>query len=341
MIRNRIACVAALLLAGAFYIFYVDYFSYYLLLYVLIILGLSALVFVPGVFSLRHALNPAGAGVRAGSPFQLHWTFYNRLRLPLVYVGGEVRYTNLMTGETHREKVMSGIPPRGKRLQLTYTPAHCGLIHCEVLRIKAYDFFGVFSFRLRAKETAGILSLPQEVMLKADVDLSVPANSAVRKKSGAINPYGNYDIREYRPGDSMRDVHWKLSAKLDELYVKEVNENAPAGVMLLMDLNITPEEADRAFSYAMAFAKQLIDRRLPFHILRADMEKGMAVQHFVETEDDLFRALRAIFSTRLKPGGKPIEELAGDISSQRLFYAKPDGILDVNRGVLLEGRAHE
>lgn len=32
---------------------------------------------------------------------------------------------------------------------------------------------------------------------------------------------GNYDVREYREGDSLKQVHWKLSAKLNRLLIRE------------------------------------------------------------------------------------------------------------------------
>ena len=36
-----------------------------------------------------------------------------------------------------------------------------------------------------------------------------------------------YDVREYRAGDRMQKVHWKLSAREDTIYIKEFSYPLP------------------------------------------------------------------------------------------------------------------
>ena len=44
-----------------------------------------------------------------------------------------------------------------------------------------------------------------------------------------------FELRDFRPGDSLKDVHWKLSAKLGELTVREASHPSDYDVMLLCD----------------------------------------------------------------------------------------------------------
>lgn len=44
------------------------------------------------------------------------------------------------------------------------------------------------------------------------------------------------DIREYQPGDRLQHIHWKLSAKRDNLLVKEFESNAEVSLCLLLEL---------------------------------------------------------------------------------------------------------
>lgn len=50
------------------------------------------------------------------------------------------------------------------------------------------------------------------------------------------DPSEIYQIREYRDKDSLHDVHWKLSAKAEELLVKE--HGRPLGAAVLIWLNL-------------------------------------------------------------------------------------------------------
>jgi uncharacterized protein (DUF58 family) len=43
--------------------------------------------------------------------------------------------------------------------------------------------------------------------------------------------------REYRPGDSVRTIHWPLSARMGELIVKEFERNAATEVVIFLDLD--------------------------------------------------------------------------------------------------------
>ena len=44
------------------------------------------------------------------------------------------------------------------------------------------------------------------------------------------------EIREYRPGDRLQRIHWKLSAKLDDLFVKEMAHTSSLAIILVPEL---------------------------------------------------------------------------------------------------------
>jgi uncharacterized protein (DUF58 family) len=57
-----------------------------------------------------------------------------------------------------------------------------------------------------------------------------------------------HGLRDYRPGDSPRRVHWKATARRNKLTVREYEDAAPPRVLLVVDpwLPAKPTEADRA-----------------------------------------------------------------------------------------------
>jgi len=56
-----------------------------------------------------------------------------------------------------------------------------------------------------------------------------------------------HGLRDYRPGDSPRRVHWKATARRGRLTVREYEDAAPPRVLLVVDpwLPARPTEADR------------------------------------------------------------------------------------------------
>ena len=56
----------------------------------------------------------------------------------------------------------------------------------------------------------------------------VEENNNLGSVSGEVK-----EIREYQPGDRLQRIHWKLSAKMDDLFVKEMSHTSAVAVTLL------------------------------------------------------------------------------------------------------------
>ncbi|NOZ20687.1 MAG: DUF58 domain-containing protein [Planctomycetes bacterium] len=70
-----------------------------------------------------------------------------------------------------------------------------------------------------------------------------------------------YGIREYRPGDNPKHIHWRTSARLSKLILKEFERDEPLGYTLVLDSFADPgAPADsEAFEMAVSLTATLID----------------------------------------------------------------------------------
>ena len=142
---------------------------------------------------------------------------------------------------------------------------HCGALIIQPYRAKVYDYLGLFRMKIRKTPVQIIRIMPQPA------EIPIPTMLA-RYFSGAWRPkYGhgyaeNHEIRPYRPGDSLNLVHWKLSAKTEELLLREPMAPDRGTIRLCMDLNGTPEELDRKFSRLLFLGRWLLNRQIPFEI---------------------------------------------------------------------------
>ncbi|MEE9127618.1 MAG: DUF58 domain-containing protein [Planctomycetota bacterium] len=69
--------------------------------------------------------------------------------------------------------------------------------------------------------------------------------------AGEMGPAG---LREYKPGDELRHIHWKASARRRELVVKEYEGGSQPGLELLLDLRCAQEELEASLSLITALA---------------------------------------------------------------------------------------
>jgi hypothetical protein len=108
-------------------------------------------------------------------------------------------------------------------------------------------------------------------------------------------PGGGYselhDHRAYRPGDPVKDIHWKLSLKSDELVVREPLEPVHRRVILAVR---TPRGAESRAANLGNFrylSRWLLDHDVPHH---AVWMEGSSVQlREIRTEEDTLSVLRA------------------------------------------------
>ncbi|MFK7819080.1 MAG: DUF58 domain-containing protein [Planctomycetaceae bacterium] len=76
-----------------------------------------------------------------------------------------------------------------------------------------------------------------------------------RARSGVFDDDFN-QIREYRPGDPVRNIHWRTSARMNDLMVREFQENREHDAIILVELWQAPDtaESDLRTELAASFA---------------------------------------------------------------------------------------
>ena len=136
------------------------------------------------------------------------------------------------------EKRTTNVEIKGKsklRLSCKVSSEHSGVRTVRVKCIVLYDFLQIFSCRLPVPEPVELYILPPvrqlHLVIKAQPgDGSAEEEDDTRKGE---DPSVTYQIREYQPGDSMRGIHWKLSARTDRWMVREYGTTVSRVRMLL------------------------------------------------------------------------------------------------------------
>lgn len=235
----------------AFFLASGTWLSWILLLAVAGLPWLSLLISIPALLSFR--VSPAGAEtVQMGEGCDL-WLL-GSCNFPMPPFRGRIRITDLMTGEHWRYETEDGLDTE-----------HCGGYRAVVEKVRVCDYLGLFSFRVKSPGEQTIMIRPNPLPVEDMMDpRRLETNRWIPKPGGGFSE--NHEYRPYRPGDSLNQLHWKLSAKVGQLILREPMEPVQTAVLLTFNLRGEPEELDRKFGRLVWIGQFLLDRQRNFEI---------------------------------------------------------------------------
>lgn len=158
------------------------------------------------------------------------------------------------------------------------TLENAGNYEISIRRMRIYDLSGLFYLSKRCKATANILVLPDFYPVE------VRLTEAVRNFVGDAEIYDTlrsgddaseiFNLREFQNGDKMKNIHWKLSAKMDELIVRENALPKACSTVLLLDSDTKEKRrlfgkqkaSDAYLRAAASLSFSMMDRECPHYM---------------------------------------------------------------------------
>ncbi len=127
-----------------------------------------------------------------------------------------------------------------------------------------------------------------------------------------------YGLREWRPGDSLRWIHWRTSARLDTLTVREFQQQRDESLALLVDLHDPGEEGAAAAERVLSFVATVVEDRRRHRLPIQLVIHGDTFHQWRGTVNDVLA--REILDVLATISWRPAEEpLAGSPSGDRRF----------------------
>jgi uncharacterized protein (DUF58 family) len=154
-------------------------------------------------------------------------------------------------------------PGQSAHVAVTLRPLRRGLVRLEDLRVLLADPFGLLQRCRKVSAPAATLTvLPRRYRLRP-----LPLDGTARFQIGgevlsnSIGQAGEFlGLRDYRPGDSLRQIHWRSWARLGRPIVKELEDNFLPRYGLMLDTFPAPGDEvlfEEAVSLAASFAATL------------------------------------------------------------------------------------
>lgn len=248
--------------------------------------------------------------------------------------------SNRLTGEqVSFRNVYPVSDSSGTAVSFNLNSPHCGLLSARIESIRITDPLGLFLKERILDVAAETLILPDTFDVSAD--LTTPDLPDIESNDYSLirpgdDPGELFDIRDYREGDPMKQIHWKLSEKYDRTVIREMSLPVAHSLLLLFDncpeSKPVPDACSDAAEALISLSQSLIDQSVPHRIAWFDQDSGLMSLHTVSGSDDLLALQSALLSCRViksaENGVSRLLEQGLPEYSRLLYFAtqEPDGL---------------
>lgn len=153
---------------------------------------------------------------------------------------------------------------------------------------------------------------------------SVPCGgSKVFQIEPGSDPGEVFGVREYQEGDSLKQIHWKLTAKLGEVTVKIPSFPIENNILVILDNLLDPQAqvppAQRSalveLMYSMSAA--LLEKSIPHSIGWYDSREEMFMRRQVRSEEELWASVPDVLGCGFA---------VSDVSTVIRYLESPEGV---------------
>lgn len=289
MFLRRIAWLLLLVLCLMFYWAYREWLSWFLLIAAASLPWLSLVLSLPAIVTCRLSLHAPEAVVlgqeaRAGC--------LGAGLLPLPRFRCKLRLQHGYTGKAENM-------PSGEKLPTE----HCGCLTLMPVKIRVQDYMGLFRLPIKSNTSVRVLVRPVPVEMEKLPELKRYLVNAWRPKAGG-GFSENHELRQYRPGDNLRQIHWKLSAKTGKYILREPMEALRGVAVVTMELSGAPEALDKKLGQLLWVSRYLLEQEVP-HQIHCFTGNGMEA-FSVSCEEETIAAIDKLLTASLaQPDAQP------------------------------------
>lgn len=205
------------------------------------------------------------------------------------------------TGLFLGKKIFASLSPLGKtRVSAAAMHKYRGSYTARIDKITVYDPLRIIRLSRREKSESTLVFLPRRIRLGELVPVTESEQSMVQLSHSTGEKDDFSHVRGYLPGDIIQQIHWKLTAKADELMIKQYEEINEQKAVILCDLGIDASGAgllmrtDAVIETAIAFAMSCSDANVRTEVDFGAVESDIACDITGKTGFERFFELMSV-----------------------------------------------
>lgn len=243
---NRILYLSLLIITFTFVYYYGGKVPNMFFYTVLVLPIVSFTYMLIGYFMLKYEQSLDNDLIFKGDKVTFTVNITNRSFFILPYIS--ISFLNDKGGVIQKHKInnISLQPFSNREVSIDYIYKYRGDFKLGVSTIEVQDFLGIFKFTLKNKKLLYITVYPQIIDIDEFYLSSGYLSDNVSSIGGGQEDISTIEeINKYNYGDSLRKIHWKLTAKTNELMIREYEKIGSRSAILILDLQSNNFEVEK------------------------------------------------------------------------------------------------
>lgn len=235
--------------------------------------------------NITGSVNIPSKSIYVGDKLVISYTVRNLSKFTIPYIEIENNISKELTGEA----IPKIVTTLNSRDYFTYNEElilkRRGYYPLGEIHVIIKDIFGFFTIKKKVTSKTSLLVYPIPTELNSFKITSIEQigdmiidNKAFEDKSRISS------LREFREGDSVKAIHWKLSAKLDELIIKEFDNSADTNVIVFVDnyyelykKDLNRRLEDKIVDISISVINYYLEHNIPVTFQAQDGEKTIEI----------------------------------------------------------------
>ena len=291
MARFRLNYLLLILISFLLSLVYESRLSSVLFISLVILSVLSFIVLIINYFFVSVDFSNKNYTINKGQEQKIIIEIKNKGFMPLLplEIIGELPVST--DGFLKKRKIITTTPPF-KKTYISFMSAfkYRGVYQLNLDKIYIYDMLKLFKLSKKINISNDIIVLPRIISVNG---IKGAISNDKEMESQLMQGFDKSvfsSIREYRQGDLLQSVHWKLSAKQDELLVKQYAESLSCDSAVVFDYSCDSTLGERAFIASDAVVETVVA------ISHAISAKGDVVNLFWEDSQNAGKLSQGILS---------------------------------------------
>lgn len=299
MIITKLKYGFLLLAAVLFHIFIVNYISFWLLAFLVMLPLVSLFITALAMRGVTAELIVKNASIQKNETLPIQLKIYNKSYFLVCRVKIKLTIRNELLHQEQNRTFFMTASHSGQTVEQVISSEYCGMLSCSIAYLRIYDALGLFSFRKKAESSYFIAVIPSVYPLMAinSAILQDIQNNAPSRIMKGNDPSELMDLHEYRDGDRLARIHWKLSDKYDQLMVKDFGDPISNDVLVLFDLNgNSNEQINGLLDAVYSISNFLLKNQIAYEMEWYDSLHEHLVHTSIAQKNDLRLAFEAMLN---------------------------------------------
>lgn len=207
-------------------------------------------------------------------------------------------YKSIEINDNNELKISMPVTIHGsENIFIPVTSKYTGNIRLTVTDIYYDDICGLITVHKIVQNDADTIVYPKSYDMDSEECLVyMDGVSETEESTKKGNDFSEVtDIREYQPGDRLKDIHWKLSAKKDILMVKERESVSQSRILLVPNLAGSKERIENVISMTYNLTRAFIIENTPVGILIWNSERYEWMEFNIYDKESVMDVFSQIF----------------------------------------------